>query len=131
MTSKRELGAEGEAMAVAHLERNGYAIIERNVRLRRGELDIVARQGGDLVFIEVKSRSGMGYGTPAEAVTPAKSRALAHAAREYLYANLLSSENVRCDIVSVYFDRNAEEPSVDVLRDAVPLGTTGGVRPGA
>ncbi len=131
MTSNRELGAEGEAMAVAHLERKGYAIVERNVRMRRGELDIVARQGGDLVFIEVKSRSGMGYGSPAEAVTPAKSRALARSAREYLYTNLLSGENVRCDIVSVFFDRTGEEPSVDILRDAIPLGVAGGVLPGA
>lgn len=130
MTSRQETGARGEAMAVTHLERKGYAIIERNVRMRRGEIDIVARQGGDLVFIEVKARGGAGYGDPAEAVTPAKSRSIARAAREYLYANLLSGENVRCDVVTVRFDCGAEEPAVDVLRNAVPLAEAGGVLPG-
>lgn len=72
MASKDVLGARGEQLAAAHLEAAGYDILDRNWRCRHGELDIVAAQAGELVFVEVKTRSGTGYGHPLEAITAVK-----------------------------------------------------------
>ena len=122
MGADHELGRRGEDLAAAHLERNGYLILARNVRLRRGEIDIVAREGGDLVFVEVKTRAGDFCGTPEEAVTAAKLRHLARAAQEYLYSHLLTDQQARCDVVSVDLRETGEEPRIRVYRDAVELG---------
>ena len=64
-----DLGRFGEAWAVGYLHRLGYRVVERNVRFRSGELDIVAHEGGDLVFIEVKCRRSGAYGTPEESIS--------------------------------------------------------------
>ncbi len=122
MSSNQELGRVGEDLAVAHLERSGYLILERNVFMRRGEIDIIARQGGDLVFVEVKTRTSNRYGKPEDAITPTKVKSLAHAVQEYLYANLLTDESARCDVVTVSMDTPGHEPCVKVIRDAVELG---------
>ena len=119
--SPRQTGDRGEELAVQFLAKNGYVIVDRKVALRRGELDIVARQGGDLVFVEVKTRTNSACGTPAEAVTPEKARRLALGAREYIYANLLTDEPVRCDVVSVLLPAEGK-PQIEIIRDALPLG---------
>ncbi len=121
MSHNRNLGQAGEDAAVAHLEQCGYAVIDRNVRMPHGEIDIVARQGGDLVFIEVKTRSGSGFGTPAEAITPTKMRHMAAAARDYLGANLLTDENARCDVVAVGLTAD-EKLEVEIIPNALELG---------
>ncbi|CAA9216325.1 MAG: Endonuclease [uncultured Actinomycetospora sp.] len=69
---RRALGQRGEDVAAAFLADRGLAVLERNWRCREGELDLVAADGGRLVVAEVKTRSGTGYGLPAEAVTPRK-----------------------------------------------------------
>lgn len=82
-TNRRRLGRLGEEAAVAALRSRGYRILERNVRLRRGEVDVIAEEHGDLVFVEVKARRSEAYGTPAEAVSPRKQRAVAALAAAY------------------------------------------------
>src|SRR5699024_7054552 len=73
----RTLGARGEALAATHLEGLGYQILDRNWRYRRlGELDIIARDRDVIVAVEVKTRSGLGYGHPLEAITAAKAARL-------------------------------------------------------
>ena len=72
MAAKDALGRRGEAIAARHLEAAGLVIVERNWRCTHGEIDIVARDGGDLVFVEVKTRSSVEYGHPLEAITPIK-----------------------------------------------------------
>jgi putative endonuclease len=79
-----ELGRFGEAWTVGFLQRLGYRVIERNVRFRSGELDIVAYEGGDLVFIEVKCRRSSTYGTPEESISARRYDRLATAANEYM-----------------------------------------------
>ncbi|HZS94641.1 MAG TPA: YraN family protein, partial [Chloroflexota bacterium] len=81
--SNRSLGTFGENWAVGYLTRAGYRILERNVRLGRDEIDIVARDGADLVFVEVKCRRGSQFGLPEEAITPARYARLARAAERY------------------------------------------------
>lgn len=115
------LGADGEDLAVRHLKDAGYAIVARNVSLTRGEIDVVAREGGDLVFVEVKTRAGEAFGSAAESLGPGKLRSLARAAQEYLHRNGLHGQPVRLDLVAITAQA-AGPPSVELLRDAAPLG---------
>ncbi|MCX7933980.1 MAG: YraN family protein [Planctomycetota bacterium] len=121
LPARQQIGDQGEEIAVQFLAKNGYVIVDRKVALRRGEIDIVARQGGDLVFVEVKTRTNTACGAPAEAVTPEKARRLALGVREYIYANLLTDEPMRCDVVSVLLPAEGK-PQIEIIRDALPLG---------
>ena len=76
MPTRNELGFHGERIAAAYLSSSGLRLLDRNWRCREGELDIVARDGDALVFCEVKTRRGVGYGHPVEAVTHTKQRRL-------------------------------------------------------
>ena len=98
----RELGAYGERAAAVYLERRSYEIVERNWRCPAGEADIIARSpDGALVFVEVKTRRGVRYGFPSEAVTPARRRRYERIAGYYLSAHASGDVRVRFDIVSV------------------------------
>ena len=108
----------GEEAAVAALRSRGYRILERNVRLRRGEVDVIAEEHGDLVFVEVKARRSEAYGTPAEAVSPRKQRALAALAAAYCSRRGLRERACRFDVVEVRLDRGGRPIRLDVLRDA-------------
>lgn len=79
-----ELGARGEDLAAGWYEREGYAVLARNWRCREGELDLVVARGPAVVFCEVKTRLGAGFGVPAEAVTADKQRRLRHLAVRWL-----------------------------------------------
>ena len=109
-------GKTGEDLACCELERRGYAIIERRYRRRRGELDIIARDGPVLVFVEVKTRSGRRFGDAAEAVTFTKRRRIAQLASEYLLRHRMSDCPCRFDVVSVHVD--AGTPAVEIIRNA-------------
>lgn len=100
--SERErLGRRGESLACRALRRKGYRILARRLRNRLGEIDIVALQGGVLVFIEVKTRRRGRFGTPVDAVGPRKRRKLVTLARAFLKRRGLGEERVRFDVVSV------------------------------
>ncbi|HYF75894.1 MAG TPA: YraN family protein [Symbiobacteriaceae bacterium] len=99
--SRTALGRAGEEAAARHLSELGYRILARNVRFRFGELDIVAEQNDCLVFVEVKTRTGAGYGSAAEAVTPAKQRQLVRLAGAYLAATGGRERPCRFDVVTV------------------------------
>ena len=113
------LGKQGEDAAVKFLKKNGYKIIERNFRTRYAEIDVVAKEGKTLVFIEVKTRSGTGFGTPAEAVGYAKQQKIIMAATEYL-AKLRKEPLVRFDVASVIHHRGSF--AVDVIKNAFDSG---------
>jgi putative endonuclease len=101
------LGAHGEDAACAQLQAFGYRILTRNYRCRSGEIDIVALDGDVLVFVEVKSRTASRYGSPRDAVTPAKRRKMARAASHYMLAHLEQECAYRADIVEVGLLRGA------------------------
>ena len=82
---KKQFGNVGEDIAADYLEKNEYIILERNFYCRQGEIDIIARDKKEIVFIEVKSRSDIGYGIPSEAVDKQKIRHLYKAAKYFLY----------------------------------------------
>ena len=99
--ARQELGKNGEDLAVAALERLGDAILARRYRTNHGEIDIIARDGDTLVFVEVKARAGDDCGTAAEAVTRHKQRRLASMASDYLARNDLSDVACRFDVVAI------------------------------
>jgi putative endonuclease len=95
------LGAWGEETAARFLIGKGYLILERNWHGPEGELDLVGRQGDELVFVEVKARRQRDFGLPEEAVTPAKQRKLRRTAWAYLQAHGLSDAEWRIDVVAI------------------------------
>jgi putative endonuclease len=114
---RRELGRRGEALACARLEATGLRVVARNWRCREGELDLVAAGPGMLVFCEVKTRRGDGYGTPAAAVTRAKQARLRRLAAAYLSATAAPACRVRFDVVTVTWPRGGPA-AVDHLEGA-------------
>jgi putative endonuclease len=94
-------GAWAEQQALAHLERAGLRLLERNFRCRLGELDLVMADGPVLVFVEVRFRASTRYGAGFETVTPAKQRKLLRAAGAYLARHKAGNAACRFDVVSV------------------------------
>ena len=103
-------------MAARRLEAEGYRILDRNFRGRSGEIDFVAEEGDTLCFVEVKGRSGSGFGSPAEAVTLEKQRRIVRTAEEYLSRRRLGSPRCRFDVVTIL--EEGERREVVVMRDA-------------
>lgn len=102
MTVQRQtLGKSGEERAVRELERRGYAILARRYRTRHGEIDIVADDGGTIVFVEVKARETSDCGTAADAVTIYKQRRLTAMAVDYLARNHIADRPCRFDVVAI------------------------------
>ncbi|HEV7956506.1 MAG: YraN family protein [Microbacteriaceae bacterium] len=107
MGAKDELGRRGEELAAAFLAHGGYRIVARNWRCRQGEIDIVARRGDDLVFVEVKTRTSVSHGHPFEAITVRKLARLRRLAAAWCGANPGRYAGIRIDVVAVIAPRNA------------------------
>lgn len=101
MGRNQQLGAFGEDLAAEFLASIGMTVLERNWRCRYGELDLIARDGAVLVFVEVKTRTGLGYGSPAEAVTPAKADRIRRLAGLWLSEQDTRWRRIRVDVVTV------------------------------
>ncbi len=95
------LGDRGERIAARHLRSLGYRIIRRNYRCPMGEIDLIALDGDTVVFVEVKTRSGRGFGEPEEAVGPRKQRKLRDVAVSYIKSTRGPMPAVRFDVVSI------------------------------
>lgn len=100
MQSKQQLGASGELQARKHLESKGLKLIVANARTRFGEIDLIMQDGGTLVFVEVKTRTGADQGVPEEAVTPQKLHHTIRAAEAYLQEHQLDTA-WRIDVVAI------------------------------
>lgn len=103
MAAHNEIGARGEELAAEHLQKAGYAILDRNWHSGHKELDLVARRNGQLIVVEVKTRSGTMFGLPEDAVTDRKIRRIVSSADAYIRLNGLDLP-VRFDIVTVIFE---------------------------
>jgi putative endonuclease len=114
--TRRELGGTGEDLAAAALKKQGYKIIERNYVTPLGEIDLIAKHKGVLVFIEVKTRQSERFGTPAEAVHPAKQAKLRRLADYYLKQKRLPEAAVRFDVVGITFSGGT--PEIEIIIDA-------------
>ncbi|MWB98303.1 YraN family protein [Agromyces sp. MMS17-SY077] len=115
MARKDELGRLGERIAAEHLEARGMRVLERNWRCRSGELDLVALDGDETVFVEVKTRSGLGYGHPFEAITARKVARLRALASAWAEAHERPLGRARLDAVAV-LALPGEDPVVEHLR---------------
>mgnify|MGYP001810162858 CR=1 FL=1 len=118
---RKERGAEGEDAAALALRKAGYVILERNISLGGGELDLVAKEGGEIVFIEVKARSTKAFGSAAEAVNSKKALRMAKAARAYLASRKLDNAPSRADVVAVELDGEGRAANVEIVRGCLDL----------
>ena len=116
---RKRLGDWGEAYARRFLQRHGYCIIESNYRCPYGEIDLVARDGDCLVFVEVKSRRSEAFGRPQEAVTPAKQQKLVQSAQEYIQSHADLPQMWRIDVVGIQLGGRNPRPRVELIRNAV------------
>jgi putative endonuclease len=113
------LGKEGERIAELFLKKKGYKLVERNYRCTAGELDLVMLDRRVIVFVEVKTRTGSGYGTPLEAVAVRKQKKMIYVAEFFLSAKKLSQREARFDVVGVSWP--GPQPLVEHIENAFEL----------
>lgn len=113
----KALGFRGEALAVKYLKKKGFKVIERNYHCPVGEIDLIAREGDTLVFIEIKARSSSAFGLPQDAVDRFKQEKIIRAARAYLAKHHLNEEiPARFDVVAIHVTPSG--PSIELIKDA-------------
>ena len=105
MATHTELGNKGEQLAVSHLQKKGYTVLERNYRFQKAEIDIIAQQGNIVAIVEVKTRTSSDFGNPEDFVSPKKIKLLVKAADEFITTNDLDVE-VRFDIIAILHEKN-------------------------
>jgi putative endonuclease len=127
MVTTNDIGDRGEDVAVAHLEDSGYRMLDRNYYFERNEVDLICRdsddEDGELVFVEVKTRSGVGYGPPEAAITEEKKQSLVEVAQAYLHEQQLEDVPARFDVVTVFLadDRPPEINHYENAFQAAPM----------
>ena len=116
---RQKFGEKGEALAARRLKKAGYKIIETNYRTRLGEVDIIAKENDTIVFVEVKSRRSVRFGSPKQAVTLQKQKKISMVALYYLKATGQSTARARFDVVTVI--SNQDRPQVEIIKNAFEL----------
>ncbi len=109
MDDRRKFGNAGESLAEEFLKGKGYEIIDRQFLTRLGEIDLVARDGREVVFVEVKTRANADFGYPEESVTPRKLKKIAMAAELYVRQKGLSNAPYRIDVISILTNQTPPE----------------------
>lgn len=115
MAEHNELGKFGEELAVAFLQKEGYAILETNWTFQKAEVDIIAQKNSVLAVVEVKTRSSIEFGLPQDFVKPKKIQLLVKAVNEYIVSNDLEAE-VRFDIIAIY--KEGKDYRIEHIMDA-------------
>jgi putative endonuclease len=110
-------GNKGEDLAAQFLRNNGYEILERNYRIRGGEVDIISKKDDFLVFVEVKTRYSHEFGLPVESVTPWKIRFLLKTAKFYIQKINWGEKPYRLDFVGVDFAEDKDNPKVELIEN--------------
>lgn len=119
LNSRQVFGRESETLAVKHLKKKGYKILEQNYRTQIGEIDIIAKHKGVIVFVEVKARRSDRFGDPKWAVTYKKQRTISMAALQYLKTTRQSNVGARFDVVSI--NSSGDTPVIEVVQNAFEL----------
>lgn len=102
--NKRKFGIIGEKIAQYYLRNKDYEIIETNYYTKKGEIDIICKKDNCIIFVEVKTRTGLKFGTPAMAVNYTKKKHIKSVAKMYIYLNKISGLEVRFDVVEVFIN---------------------------
>lgn len=110
--SKQKIGKQGENIAVQFLKKQGYIILDRNFRARPGELDIVAIFADTLIFVEVKTRIGLSFGLPEEAITPRKLREIIKTSQFYKYMHPQLPDAMRIDVIAIVLSETGNAVSL-------------------
>ena len=118
-TARGRLGDWGEEVASRFLQDKGYQILETKYRCTWGEVDIVARDGGELVFVEVRTRRDTKYGTPEESLTAAKAQRLVATAEDYLQRHGDANQGWRIDLVAIRLGKGGKVQEIGHLTHAV------------
>ena len=116
---KQVLGKEGERIAEQYLKKKGYRLVERNYRCAAGELDLIVLDHRVVVFVEVKTRTGDGFGSPFEAVEFRKQRKMIQAAQYFLAEKKLQQRDARFDVVGISWP--GRDPMVENIENAFEL----------
>ena len=122
---RESLGDAGERLAAAYLRSLGFKILDRQLASRIGEIDLVARDGDAIVFVEVKTRQSTSAGHPVEAVTPHKQSQMTRAALAYLKRRGLLECRTRFDVVAVLLSSEDGTPQITHYRDAFQAAGSG------
>ena len=123
LNKHQKFGKKSESVAAAQLEKNGYKILEHNYRTKLGEIDIIAKEGDTIVFVEVKARRSDGFGNPKSAITPKKQQKISMTALYYLKATKQSNAKARFDVVTIRSGK--ENPDIEIIKNAFELAYHG------
>lgn len=115
--STTSTGNQGEELACKYLQKQGYKILEKNYRIRGGEIDIVARDKDFMVFVEVKTRSSHEFGLPVEAMTPWKIKYLLKTAQFYLQRIKWGDKQYRLDFISIDYANDPDKPEIELIKN--------------
>lgn len=116
---RKELGASGEKIAKDFLKKKGYRIRETNFHCREGEIDIIAEKDDYLIFVEVRTKSSYGFGTPEESVTYAKKERLVTSAFTYLKSHQNLPSSWRIDVVAIELDKERKAKRIELIENAI------------
>jgi putative endonuclease len=116
---RKELGDAGEKLAKDFLKKKGYKIRDTNFRCREGEIDIIARKKGCLVFVEVRTKTSSSFGSPEESVTLAKKEKLIASALAYLNSHKDLPKSWRIDFVAVELDQNGKATRIELIENVL------------
>ncbi len=120
--ARKNLGDSGERVAALYLEQHGCKILAHNVRTRTGEIDLIAEEGEEIAFVEVKARRGTTYGTPEEAITPRKQIQLVNLADAFMSQQPeFANRPWRIDVVAIQLDRAGKVVYINHIKHAVQL----------
>ena len=117
MYVSHELGRIGENIIADYITKLGYKVVERNFACNQGEIDIIAKDKEELVFIEVKARTDISYGEASEAVTNTKKRHLINSIKYYIYKQKLENQPIRIDVAEVYINKG--KVKVNYIKQAI------------
>ncbi len=116
--SRLNIAEMGESFAAGHLKAHGYKILAQNYRSGRGEIDIVAQDGDCIVFVEVKTRRSLKFGTPQAAVTTQKQRQISKVAMGYLHAHNRFEAPCRFDVIAIHLSPKLELLKLEQIQNA-------------
>ncbi len=113
--SNTSVGNLGEELAIGYLKKLGYKILERNFRIRGGEVDIIALDKDTVVFVEVKARYSNEFGTPLESITPWKIKFLIKTANFYLLKKKWQEKPYRFDAIGIDYSNSRDNPEIELV----------------